>query len=42
MDDFGKEARIWGGDEAYLGDGGSKDARVRDLREILEKGRVRD
>ena len=42
MDVVRKEARIWGGNEAHLGDGNSKDTRVRDLREISEKGRVRD
>ena len=31
-------ARIWGGDEAHLGDAGNKDAKVRGLRlEISEK-----
>lgn len=42
MGDVGKEARVRGGDEAQLTNGGSKKARVRDLRERLEKGRVRD
>ena len=33
---------VRGGDEAQLVDSNSKDARVRDLRERSEKGRVRD
>lgn len=42
LDDVSKKARIRGGDEAHLGDNDSKNARVRDLREILGKGRMRD